>query len=118
MTAEVLFVLPRQGVAVSNGGCPVFPDHRQEALIHLHVAGLRSLRLNDFREGNIISDTIVGNGDKVNSRDMVKFFGFSDEEKALQKLAQVHREHLFIFEINPSNGASCLMFSTSVTLTS
>ena len=106
------------GLLLSNGGVQLFLSTDEKQSFILHVAGLRSLRLNNFREGNIIFDIVVRAGDEVTSRDMVELFGFSNDEKALQKLEGVHRESLIVLEINPSYGASCLMLATSVTLTS
>lgn len=106
------------GLLLTNGGVQLFLSTDEQQSFIFHLAGLRSLRLNDFRQGNIIFDVIVRAGDEVTSRDIVELFGFLDEEKALQKLEEVHREGLIVLEINPSYGASCLMLATSVTLTS
>lgn len=106
------------GLLLGNDGVRLFLSTGEKQSFVLDVAGLRSLRLNDFREGNIIFDVVVRDGDEVTSRDMVELFGFSDEEKALQKLEEAHREGLIVIEINPSYGASCLMLASSMTLTS
>lgn len=105
------------GLLLTNGGVQLFLSTDEKQSFILHVAGLRSLRLSGFREGNIIFDVIVRAGDEVSSRDMVELFGFPDDAKALQKLEEVHREGLIVLEINPSYGGSCLMLATSVTLT-
>jgi len=104
------------GVLLNGMGAQFFFRTREKQSFVLRVSGLKSLRLNDFRQGNIIFDVLLREGTEVNLSDIVELYGFTDEDKAALKLEEAHREALVVLEINPSYGASCQLLATSVVL--
>jgi len=106
------------GLLLDGYGVRLYLSTDEKQSFVLAVDDVRSLRLNDFREGNIIFDVVVRDGDEVTLSDMVELYGFSDEAKAVLKLGETHREGLIVVEVNPSYGASCLILAASVNLMS
>ncbi len=82
----------------------------------LKVGGVLSLKVDGFRQGNIIYDVIVRTGDELTLDDMVNFYDFKDEKRALTKLEESRQKRLVILEINPSYGATCIILAESVDL--
>ena len=85
--------------------------NKDRVVMELH--DLRSLRMDDFRQGNILFDVRVREGNEITQDDSEHLFGFSDEAKAAKKLAEVHEEKLVVVEMNPSYGASFLAIAKS-----
>ncbi|MGD0681515.1 MAG: hypothetical protein ABR990_05645 [Terracidiphilus sp.] len=84
-------------------------EDRQEFV--LEVSGVVSLKVDGFRQGNMIFDVVIRKGDDITIRDIVDVFEFKDEEKALKKLEDARRMNLIVLEINPSYGASCMILA-------
>jgi len=82
----------------------------------LEVPGVVSLKVDGFRQGNIIFDVLIRKGDDITLHDIVKVFEFKDEARALRKLEEARRMNLIVLEINPSYGASCIILAESVEL--
>jgi hypothetical protein len=74
------------------------------------------VKIDDFKEGNIIYDVVVREGDELTRRDIVQLYGFTEEAKAELKLQKVKLDGLVVMEISPSYGASCLILAGSVAL--
>jgi len=104
------------GLLIQGATVRVFlsTEDRQEFV--LEVSGVVSLKVDGFRQGNIIFDVLIRKGDDITIRDIVDVFEFKDEEKALKKLEDARRMNLIVLEINPSYGASCIILAESVKL--
>jgi hypothetical protein len=104
------------GLLIQGTAVQVFlsTENRQKFL--LEVSGVVSLKVEGFRQGNIIFDVLTRNGDGITIHDMGDFFGFEDEANAYKKLEEVRSKNLIVLEINPSYGASCIILAESVEL--
>ena len=91
-------------------------DEREEFV--LEVDGVKSLKVDGFKEGNIIYDVLVREGEELTYRDIMDFYEFKDEAKALTKLQEARQERLLVVEINPSYGASGVILAGSAELIS
>ena len=106
------------GLLVQGTSVRVFlsTEDRQEFV--LEVGGVLSLKVDGFRQGNIIFDVLIRKGDDITIHDIVNLLGFKDEAKALRELEETRRMNLIVLEINPSYGASCIILGESVELLS
>jgi hypothetical protein len=104
------------GLLVEGPDVRVFLRSYDKQEFVLDVSGVLSLKVDGFRQGNIIFDVLVRNGKEVTIDDMINFFGFKDEANADRKLQDVHAKNLIVLEINPSYGASCAILAESVGL--
>jgi hypothetical protein len=104
------------GLLIQGTSVSIFlsAEDRQEFV--LEVGGVLSLKVDGFRQGNIIFDVIIRDGDNITIHDIINLFGFKDEAKALKKFEESRRMNLIVLEINPSYGASCLILAESVEL--
>lgn len=104
------------GLLVQGSGVRVFlrTDGGQEFV--LEVSGVLRLRVDGFREGNIILDILIRNNEDITIQDIIDFYGFKEEANALTKLEELRRKNLVVLEINPSFGASCIVLAESVEL--
>lgn len=105
------------GVLLDGKNARLFLSTLEKQSFVLHLSSVKSLRLNDFRQGNNIFDVLVREGDEITIEDIVELYGFADEVKATLALEEVHRNGLVVLEINPSYGASCQALASSVVLT-
>lgn len=105
-----------RGVLLDGATVRVFlsTENRQEYA--LEIRGVLSLKVDGFREGNIIYDVLVRNGDEITLQDMMNFYDFRDEANAARKLEETRRGDLIVLEINPSYGAICNILGKSVEL--
>lgn len=104
------------GLLVQGSGVRVFlrTDGGQEFV--LEVSGVLRLRVDGFREGNIILDILIRNNEDITIQEIIDFYGFKEEANALTKLEELRRKNLVVLEINPSFGASCIVLAESVEL--
>jgi hypothetical protein len=104
------------GLLIQGANVHVFlcTDNREEFALELR--GVLSLKADGFRKGNIIFDVLVRDGEDLTFHDIMNFFEFKDEVKALQRLEETRRKNLVVLEINPSYGASCIILAESVEL--
>lgn len=104
------------GVQILGADVRVFlrADSGQEFV--LEVSGVLRLRVDGFREGNIILDVLIRNDEDITVHDIIDFYGFKEEAKALTKLEELRCKDLAVLEINPSYGASCIILAESVEL--
>ncbi len=89
-------------------------EDRQEFV--LEVSGVVSLKVDGFRQGNIIFDVLIREGEDITIHDIVNVFEFEDVAKALRKLEEARCMNLVVLEINPSYGASCIILAESAML--
>jgi hypothetical protein len=104
------------GLLIQGTAVRVFlsTEGRQEFV--LEVRGVLSLKVDDFRQGNIILDVLERDGDDLTCQDMMSVFDFEDEAWARKKLEEARGKNLVVLEINPSYGASCIILAESVEL--
>ena len=104
------------GLLIQGANVRVFlsTEDRQEFV--LEVSGVASLKVDGFRQGNIIFDVLIRKGDYITIHDIVNVFEFKDEAKALRELEETRRMNRIVLEINPSYGASCIVLAESVEL--
>jgi hypothetical protein len=104
------------GLLIQGADAHVFLRTGSGQKFVLEVSGVLSLILDGFRQGNIILDVLIRNGEEITVHDIVGFYGFKEEAKALAKLEEVRRKNLVVLEINPSYGATCTILAESVEL--
>jgi len=106
----------RDGLLIQDATVRVFlsTDCKQEFV--LDVRGVLSLKADGFRQGNIIFDVLIRDGDDITIHDISNFFEFKEEIKALEKLEEARCKNLVVLEINPSYGANCAILAESVEL--
>jgi hypothetical protein len=104
------------GVLIEGTKATVFLSTEQRETFALNLEGVLSVKIDDFKEGNIIYDVVVREGDELTRRDIVQLYGFTEEAKAELKLQKVKLDGLVVMEISPSYGASCLILAGSVAL--
>jgi hypothetical protein len=104
------------GLLIQGTAVRVFlsTEDRQEFV--LEVRGVLYLKVDEFREGNIIFDVLERDGDDLTFQDMMDFFGFKDEARARRELDEARGKNLIVLEINPSYGATCIILAESVEL--
>jgi hypothetical protein len=104
------------GLQIQGANVRIFlrADGGQEFV--LEVSGVLRPRADGFREGNIIFDVLVRNGDDITVHDIIDCYGFKEEANALTKLEELRRKNPVVLEINPSYGASCTILAESVEL--
>jgi hypothetical protein len=103
------------GLLIQNTTVYVFISTDKSKKFVLEGRDVLSLKADGFRQGNIIYDVLVRDGDEVTLEDIQNFYEFKDEANALKKLEDVRRKTV-VLEINPSYGASCLILAGSVDL--
>ena len=74
--------------------------------------------MNDVREGSIVFDVIAREGNEITLDDITELYGFEEEPKAEEKLAQVRLEQHLVLEVNPSYGAILLLIAKSLRIMS
>jgi hypothetical protein len=104
------------GLLIQNTTVYVFISTDKSKKFVLEGGDVLSLKADGFRQGNIIYDVLVRDGDEVTLEDIQNFYEFKDEANALKKLEDVRRKTVVVLEINPSYGASCLILAGSVDL--
>jgi hypothetical protein len=104
------------GLLIEGADAHVFLHTESGQKFVLEVSGVLSLRVDGFRQGNIILDVLIRNGDEITVHDIIGFFEFKEEAKALTKLEEVRSKNLVVLEINPSYGATCTILAESVEL--
>lgn len=72
------------------------------------------LRMSDVRQGNIIFDVIAREGNEITLRDNMELYGFSEEAKAVETLAEVRQEQRLVLEVNASYGAALLLIAKTL----
>ena len=104
------------GVLVEGAVAHVFLATYTGQQFVLAIEGLSGLKLEEFREGNIILDALTRDGDELTIADVMELYGYRDEVSALKKLESVRDENLAVLEINPSYGASLLALAKTIRL--
>jgi hypothetical protein len=104
------------GLLIQDATVHVFLSTDDKQGFILKVCGVLSLKADGFRQGNIIYDVLVRDGDELTLHDIMTFFEFKDETNALKKLDEAHSKNLLVVEINPSYGANCIILAESVEL--
>ncbi len=104
------------GLLIQGATVRVFLSTYSKQEFVLEVCGVLSLKADGFRQGNIIFDVLIRDGDDLTIHDIMNFFEFNEEAKALEKLEEARRKNLVALEINPSYGASCTILAESVEL--
>jgi len=104
------------GLLVHGSILHVFLSTSDKQEFVLQVSGVLSLKVDGFRQGNIIYDVLVRAGDEVTFDDIMNFYEFKDETKALLKLEDARKKNVVVLEINPSYGATCILLAKSVDL--
>ena len=104
------------GLLIDGPNVRVFLSSYDKQEFVLEVFGVVSLKVDGFRQGNIIFDVLARDGSDVTIDDMMNFFEFKDEANAHRKLQEAHARNLIVLEINPSYGASCAILAESVGL--
>ena len=106
------------GVLVEGAVAHVFLATYTGQQFVLAIEGLSGLKLEEFREGNIILDVLTRDGDELTIADVMELYGYRDEVSALKNLESVRDENLALLEINPSYGASLLALAKTIQLIS
>lgn len=104
------------GLLIRGTSVRVFLSTSDRQEFELKVSGVSSLKAEGFRQGNIIFDVLTRSGDDITIHDIMDFFEFKEEAKALTKLEEVRRKDLIVLEINPSYGAGCIILAESAEL--
>jgi hypothetical protein len=74
----------------------------------LELGGIKKLRLDDMKEGNIILDVVFRS--ELTASDIQSLYGKDlDSSNAMRLLQTARSEKLQILEINPSYGAEALI---------
>lgn len=103
------------GLLIEDGVVHLFLRTADKQKFDLKVSGLLSLKLDDFRQGNIIYEVVIRGGNELTLSDM-SLYGFQDEAKAVAKLHESQHNGIVALEINPSYGGQCLLLAKSVEL--
>ena len=106
------------GFLVQGSTLSVFLSTANKQEFILKASGVLSLKVDGFRQGNIIYDVIVRSSNEVTFDDIISFYDFKDEAKALLKLEDTRHKNLAVLEINPSYGATCIILAASIDLLS
>jgi hypothetical protein len=81
--------------------------------------GVTRMRVDGLREGNIIFDIVIRQGEDLTRSD-VDIYGFAansdGERRATETLQQLRTEDRVALEINPSYGCECFLIAQAVTL--
>jgi hypothetical protein len=104
------------GLFLHGSAASIFLSTASKQAFVLQVSGVRSLKVDNFRQGNIIFDVLVRDGAELTVDDVKQFFEFKDEAKSLEKLEHLRHGGLVVLEINPSYGAACSILAESVEL--
>ncbi len=109
----------------------LFPTEKQALLLikdtHnlLHciaLNGVKYLRSDGIREGNIILDITVESGKDVNPKDISYLLGLNDgrnyENLLLQTLERVKDRELLLLKLNPSYGGSLICLCDGIAIES
>jgi hypothetical protein len=104
------------GLLIQGGDVHLFLRTEGGQKFVVEASGVSSLRVDGFRQGNIILDVLIRSGDEITVHDIIGLYEFKEEAKALTKLEEVRRKNLVVLEINPSYGATCTISAESVEL--
>jgi hypothetical protein len=102
-----------EGVLLDRTSAFVFFRNWKEDRVVMKLDDVRSLKMNNFRQGNILFDVIARDGNEISHDDIEQLFGFSDDSQVAKKLAETDEEQLVVVEVNPSYGASFLAIAKS-----
>ena len=102
------------GLLIHGSGLSVFLSTADKQRFLLKAGGVLSLRMDGFRQGNIVYEVLVRDGDEVTLDDINSLYEFTDETKAISKLEETRRSGRVVLEINPSYGATFIALAESV----
>jgi DnaJ-class molecular chaperone len=105
-----------RGLLIESTTVHVFLSTEDGKKFDIEVRGVLSLKLDGFREGNIIYEVLVREPEEITLQDMMNFYEFRDAANAIKKLEETRKKDLVILEINPSYGATCIILAASVEL--
>jgi hypothetical protein len=104
------------GLLIEGTTVSLFLSTHDKQEFVLSVRGVMSLKADGFRQGNVIYEVLVRDGDDLALEDVVNLFEFKDESNARRKLEEVRRKSSITLEVNPSYGASCIILADSLEL--
>lgn len=107
-----------EGVLLDGTSAFVFLSTWKKDQFVMKLDDLLSLKMDDFRQGNILFDVLIREGNEVTGDDIESLFGFTEDTKAAEKLAEAHEDRNVVVEVNPSYGASLLAISKSISMVS
>jgi len=102
------------GLLIQDATAHLFLSTGNKQEFVLKVSEVLSLKLDGFRQGNIIYDVLIRNADELTLQDIMYFYEFKDGAKAAKKLEELRETELVVLEVNPSYGAQCLILARSV----
>jgi hypothetical protein len=105
----------------------IAPGHRQlliltkntnQATYCLVLSGVEHCRADDFREGNIILDITIEEGDNVGAEDVAYLLGQGTDHPFVQNaITRIRAEKLLLLRINPSYGCTLVVLCRVIELT-
>ena len=98
------------GFRVAEKTAQLFLRTADQKLFTLVLQGVRALKLSGAREGNIILDLVIRDGDQMTLIDMQEVYGLApDAPQADKSLKESREQGLQLLELNPSYGAEGLV---------
>jgi hypothetical protein len=104
------------GILIQGSILSLFVSTHNKQEFVLRAKGVQSLKVDGFRQGNIIFDVLLRSAEDVTVDDIMSHYQFNDEAKAKIKFEEMSRRNLCVLEINPSYGATCTVLAESIEL--
>lgn len=104
------------GILLEEHNAKLFISTAEKQPFVLEIEGITSLKLDGFRQGNIIFDVLVRETNEITSGDIEELFGYTDKQQTWKRPEQVRNDRSVVIEIGTSYGASLLALARSAEL--
>jgi len=108
------------GLLIGKESVTIFLSTSAKASYVLIADDVLRMRVDNFREGNIIYDVLTREGEELTVHDIESLYGMQSEAtgevNVRRVLERVVSERRIVLEINPSYGCQCLMLAQAFTL--